>query len=83
MLTREDLIAQIQARLERRLSDEQLASWAFDRFYACELGTETIEPAASARIAEALDELMFATDGPDFALDDAALHALITRLEQV
>jgi hypothetical protein len=81
MLTRAELIAQIQKRLEERLSDAQLSAWAFERFYANELGSESFEPAAAHDIASVLDDLMFATD-EGFALDAVALRALVKRLEQ-
>lgn len=38
IITREMLAEQIEARLSGAITDETLAAWAFDRFYAVELG---------------------------------------------
>lgn len=77
--TRADLIAQIQARLDGRISDAALAQWAFDRFYAEEIGAEDFEANAEPAIAEVLDALMFG-DEPEFRMDEAQLHDLLAQL---
>ena len=82
VLTRAAVIEQITARLEGRLDAVALAAWAFDRFYAVELGAEEYEPGAEAAIAEALDELMF-DDDPGFRLDEEELRALLAQLGMV
>lgn len=82
MLTRAELIARIRERLEGRLSEAELANWAFDRFYALELGSETIEASAGDLVLAVLDDLMFASDDPSFALDPESLRALLIRLEE-
>ena len=79
ILTRAAVIAQIENRLAGRLDDAGLASWAFDRFYARELGQEGYEAGAEPAIADALDALMF-DDDPGFRLDQEELRALIARL---
>ena len=76
------VIEQITARLDGRLNDAALAAWAFDRFYAEELGTEEYEPGAGQLIADALDVLMF-DDDPVFQLDEEELRALIAQLGTV
>jgi hypothetical protein len=38
IVTRAAVIAQIEDRLAGQLNDSALAAWAFDRFYAQELG---------------------------------------------
>jgi hypothetical protein len=78
-VTRRIVAEQISARLGGRLSDAALASWAFERFYAVELGEATLEPGAEQLIADVLDELMFGDD-PDFRLGEAELGALLERL---
>ena len=78
-VTRADVIAQIEDRLAGRLDDSALAGWAFDRFYAQELGQEDYEVGAEPAIAYALDVLMF-DDDPSFQLDQEELRALIARL---
>jgi len=73
------VIAQIEDRLAGQLNDSALAAWAFDRFYAQELGQEDYEVGAEPLIADALDALMF-DDDPDFQLGQEELRALIARL---
>lgn len=82
MLTRAALIERIGARLDGRLEAGALAAWAFDRFYAEELGSERYEPGAEAAIADALDALMF-DDDPNFQLDEEELRTLLARLGMV
>jgi hypothetical protein len=78
-VTRRLVAEQISARLAGRLSDTALANWAFERFYAVELGEVTLEPGAEQVIADVLDELMFGDDS-DFRLGEAELEALRERL---
>jgi hypothetical protein len=78
-LTRAAVIGQIEERIAGRLDDAALAAWAFDRFYAVELGQEQYEPGAELAIADALDALMF-DDDPGFRLDEEELRALIAQL---
>ena len=56
-----------------------MAAWAFDRFYAEELGSEAYEIGAEATIADVLDALMFADD-PGFRLDEEELRGLVAQL---
>ena len=79
VITRTAVARQIEARLAGKLGDAALAAWAFDRFYAEELGTEAYESGAEEAIAQILDALMF-DDDPSFRLDDAELRALLARL---
>ena len=79
ILTREAVIVQIEGRLAGRIDDAALATWAFDRFYAQELGQEDYEVGAETAIADTLDALMF-DDDPGFRLDQEELRALIARL---
>jgi hypothetical protein len=79
ILTRAAVIAQIEDRLAGRIDDSALATWAFDRFYAQELGQEDYEVGAEPAIAETLDALMF-DDDPGFRLAQEELRALIARL---
>lgn len=78
-ITRAALARQIEARLAGTLGDAALAAWAFDRFYAEELGTEAYESGAEAVIADVLDALMF-DDDPSFRLDESELRGLLARL---
>jgi hypothetical protein len=82
VLMRAALIERITARLDGRLNDVALAAWAFDRFYAEELGAEEYEPGADQLIADVLDQLMF-DDDPVFQLDEEELRALIAQLGTV
>ena len=77
--TRATVVAQIGARLSGQLSDTALAAWAFDRFYAEELGNEAYEAGAEAAITDVLDALMFGDD-PEFRLDEEELRALVAQL---
>ena len=77
--TRAAIVKHIEARLAGRLSAKALAAWAFDRFYAEELGSETYEAGSEATITDVLDTLMFGDD-PGFRLDEEELRALIAQL---
>ena len=77
--TRAAVAARIEARLAGRLTDAALAAWAFDRFYAEELGSEEFEAGGEMAIADALDMLMFG-DEPGFRLDEEELRTLIAQL---
>jgi hypothetical protein len=77
--TRAMVAAQIEARLAGQLTDKALAAWAFDRFYAEELGNEAYEAGAEVAIADVLDALMFGDD-PGFRLDEEELRALAAQL---
>jgi hypothetical protein len=81
-ITRAAVIGQIEARLAGQLDDATLAAWAFDRFYAAELGKEHYESGAEPAIADALDVLMF-DDDPGFQLDVEELRALAAQLGKV
>jgi hypothetical protein len=81
-ITRADVVRQIEARLSGAIGDTALAAWAFDRFYAEELGEEDYEVGAEPLLADALDALMF-VDDPSFRLDEEELRALIAQLKQV
>jgi len=80
MLTRADVIAGIEEHLAGSLSAAALAAWAFDRFYAHDMGEEEFSEKDAEVIAAVLDDLMFADDAA-FALDEPALRTLITRLQ--
>ena len=82
VLTRTAVARQIEARLAGRLDDAALAAWAFDRFYAEELGAKAYEAGAERVIAAALDVLMFGDD-PGFQLGEAELRALFARLSRL
>jgi len=77
--TRFMIVKRIEARLSGQLTDTALAKWAFDRFYAEELGSETYEADAEIAIADVLDALMF-VDDPGFRLDEEQLRALVAQL---
>jgi hypothetical protein len=76
---RAELARQIDARLGGALSREQLASWAFDRFYQIELGVAQPEPEYEELVESMLDILMF-SDEHDFELDEASLRDLLVQL---
>ncbi|KAB8140421.1 hypothetical protein F8S13_23390 [Chloroflexia bacterium SDU3-3] len=78
-IRRSEVIERIEARLAGQLAQSALAGWAFDRFYAEELGNEVYEPGAEGALADALDALMFCDD-PGFGLDTSELAALIQNL---
>ena len=77
--TRATIVKRIEARLSGQLTDAALAAWAFDRFYAEELGNETYEAGAESAITDVLDALMFGDD-PGFRLDEEGLRALVAQL---
>jgi hypothetical protein len=79
IITRGAIATRIEARLAGQLADAALAAWAFDRFYAAELGSEQFEAGAEQLIADALDALMFG-DEPAARLDEEELRAVIAQL---
>lgn len=78
-ITRAAVAGRIEARLAGQIDDAALAAWAFDRFYAEELGEEDFEEGAAPVIADALDTLMFGDD-PSFRLEEEELRALVAQL---
>jgi hypothetical protein len=81
-ITRAAIVERIEARLAGTLADAALAAWAFERFYAEELGEEDYEDGAEPVIADVLDALMFGDD-PGFRLDEEELRALVAQLKKV
>ena len=81
-IRRADVVRQIEARLSGAVDDAALAAWAFDRFYAEELGEAEYEEGGEAAIADVLDALMFGDD-PNFRLDEEELRALAAQLSKV
>ena len=79
IIMRSAVATRIEARLNGQLADAALAAWAFDRFYAAELGREQFEAGAEQAIADALDALMFG-DEPAARLDEEELRAVIAQL---
>jgi uncharacterized protein (DUF2164 family) len=77
--TRAAVTARIEARLASQLTDKALAAWAFDRFYAEEMGNEVYEAGFEDAITNVLDALMFGDD-PGFRLDEEELRALVAQL---
>ena len=80
VLTRAVLRERINTRRAGTWTDAALAGWAFKQFYDEDLGLLTFEEDADEEIRDVLDALMFA-DEPTFALDDAALDALLQQLQ--
>jgi hypothetical protein len=85
ILTRQQVIDQLQTAstnsAEGTNAAAQLASWAFDQFYAEESGTIMFETGYRQAIGSVLDDLMFA-DQPGFHLSASDLRQLIAHLEQ-
>ncbi|MFQ3631765.1 hypothetical protein [Roseiflexus sp.] len=79
IITRHAVVAQIDARLSGAMTDQALAAWAFDQFYAVELGQAHFEAGAEERLADALDALMF-SDHEAFRLDEEELRRLAALL---
>ena len=80
ILTREQVAASIHACLEDRLSQAQLAKWAFDQFYKLEIEELEYEEQHAELLSEVLDQLMF-TDEASFQLDEQDLAMLVRRLQ--
>jgi hypothetical protein len=78
-VTRAAIAARIEDRVAGRIADAALAKWAFDSFYAMEIGEAGLEPGADPLVDEALDALMFGDD-PDFRLSESELRTLAARL---
>jgi hypothetical protein len=79
VITRTMVADQINERLSGAMTGEALAAWAFDRFYAVELGLARLEAGAEECIADALDALMF-SDHEAFGLNEEELRRLAARL---
>jgi hypothetical protein len=77
--TRAAIAERIEAHGAGQITNSALAQWAFDRFYAEELGNEAYEAGAEDLIAAVLDTLMFGDD-PGFQLDEQELRALVAQL---
>ena len=80
--TRAAIAERIEACRVGQLTIAALAAWAFDRFYAEELGNEVYEAGAEDLIAAVLDTLMFGDD-PEFRLDEEGLRALVAQLDRL
>jgi hypothetical protein len=81
IVPRSDVIAMLDERLAGQIGAEALAAWAFELFYELDRGQKQVDPADADAIGAVLDELMFADD-TSFALDEADLRRLRSRLEQ-
>jgi hypothetical protein len=79
ILTRQQLIAQLQAVLDGTTEARALSAWAFDQFYGEEEGTVEFEPGYRRAIGAVLDDLMFG-DQPGFVLSTAELQQMIQHL---
>ena len=79
VLSRRDVIEQLQAATQGQLDALRLAQWAFDQFYAEEEGTVEFEPGYRRAIGAVLDDLMFG-DQPGFYLSTAELNHMIQHL---
>ena len=79
VLTPKLVIEHIESHLAGQIDSASLSSWAFDRFYAEEVGAEDYAEGQEPLIAEVLDSLMFG-DEPAFCLSEAELHDLVKRL---
>lgn len=79
VITRNAVADQIEQRLSGAMTDDALASWAFDQFYAVELGLACFEACAEERIAAVLDALMF-NDHDAFRLNEEELRRLAALL---
>jgi hypothetical protein len=60
--TRAAIAERIEAHGAGQITNSALAQWAFDRFYAEELGNEAYEAGAEDLIAAVLDTVMFGDD---------------------
>ena len=80
-LTRQHVIEQLQTLRQGHVNSAAASGWAFDQFYAEELGEIEFEPGYRRAIHAVLDELMFA-DQPGFHLAAADVDRLIQHLEQ-
>lgn len=82
VITRDMVAEQIDQRLSGATTGEALAAWAFDRFYAVELGLAHLEAGAEKRISDALDALMF-SDHEAFRLNEEELRRLAALLRML
>jgi len=82
VLTRQQLIAQLQAVIDGTTEAHALSGWAFDRFYGEEEGTVEFEPGYRRAISSVLDDLMF-SDQPSFYLSAAELQQMVQHLLNV
>jgi hypothetical protein len=80
LLSRADIVQQLRACRAGTLTQAGLAAWAFKQFYDEDLELLEFEEEAEEAIRDVLDTLMFCDD-PTFALDNAALDALVKQLE--
>ncbi len=81
VLTRQDILTQLHAAMVGKLTEQQLAAWAFEQFYAEEAGRLEFEPGYRQIIGAVLDELMFG-DAESFRLKNEDFQRLREQLEQ-
>ena len=79
VLTRQQLIEQLQAAADGQIEPQQISGWAFDHFYAEEEGSVEFEPGYRRVIATILDDLMFG-DQPGFYLTEIELQQMIQHV---
>lgn len=81
ILTRQALIDQLHATHTGAQDAQQLASWAFDQFYAEEEGAIEYEAGFRRVISSVLDDLMFG-DAPGFSLSSSDTRRMIEELQR-
>jgi hypothetical protein len=72
-----ELVARLAALRDAKTTPAVLASWAFDQFYAIEMGRLVAMP----MVEQILDDLMFLDVEPE-PIDPARIAALIAELEE-
>lgn len=79
LLTRQDVIVQLEALEQGTIAAQAVAAWAFDQFYAAEEGKIAFEPGYRRAIGAVLDDLMFG-DQPDLIVSAADARQMIEHL---
>lgn len=82
VLTRQQMIEQLQAAEQGILDGPDLSRWAFDQFYAEEAGDIAYESGYRHAMLSVLDDLMF-SDQPGFHVGEDELRQMIEHLADV
>lgn len=78
-----DVAAAIRATLAGARTKMSLANWAFQAQHDEDTGRKSFDPLRWDEIKDAIYDLMFMEEGPEFDISDADLQTMAERLEQL
>lgn len=78
-----DVIAAIRDTLTGKRTKAQLGEWAFKAMLADDAGTVPYDRRFLAEIHNAVYQLLFLAEGPEYELEDAELRSMLEVLERL